>query len=392
MLLGSLLLTLVVLEGAARILHLGSGGFWEPDPLYGWRNIPNASGWESCYGECAVFVKINSLGLRDNETPYQPAPTEQRILLLGDSMTAGMQVPLDDTFGKVLGAHLNASLGTSDWHVINAAVNGFGTDNELLLYRFEGAKYQAQYVVVGVYLANDVYNNDRMLELSVGGNGHKPYFDLNAEGQLELHNFPTPDTDSPSVRLGTFLKRYFQLPRFLAEVLRLRHQVPEILQPLVHALSGDRGVQEQSSGQAASDLSQGDICSDTYTPEVARAWRITKALIKELETEIAAQGSQLIVVTIPASPQITPPGDGVSWYCDRPNQELSDYLAAEGIPDLDLLTTFRDYALQGGPPLYYSKDFHMNVNGHRLAGEALAAFMINQVIVDTTGDQEGRAE
>jgi hypothetical protein len=69
---------LVVLEVAARVLHLGSGGFWEPYSLYGWRNIPNAKGWESCYGECQVYVEINSQGLRDYEIPYEkPAGTKR---------------------------------------------------------------------------------------------------------------------------------------------------------------------------------------------------------------------------------------------------------------------------------------------------------------------------
>jgi hypothetical protein len=40
-------LALAFIEVAARVLHLGSGGFWEPHPLFGWRNIPGASGWES---------------------------------------------------------------------------------------------------------------------------------------------------------------------------------------------------------------------------------------------------------------------------------------------------------------------------------------------------------
>ena len=67
----SLLFTLALLEGAARIFKLGTGLFWQPDEELGWVNIPDASGWESCYGECQIKVTINSQGLRDREIPYE---------------------------------------------------------------------------------------------------------------------------------------------------------------------------------------------------------------------------------------------------------------------------------------------------------------------------------
>jgi hypothetical protein len=89
--LSSIVFMLVLLEIAVRLLHLGSGGFWEPHPLYGWHNIPNAKGWESCYGDCEVYVQINSKGLRDREIAYEKPAETQRILFLGDSMTAAMQ-------------------------------------------------------------------------------------------------------------------------------------------------------------------------------------------------------------------------------------------------------------------------------------------------------------
>ena len=44
MLFVSLLFTLALLEGAARIFKLGTGLFWQPDSQLGWVNIPDASG------------------------------------------------------------------------------------------------------------------------------------------------------------------------------------------------------------------------------------------------------------------------------------------------------------------------------------------------------------
>ena len=380
----SLLITLILLEIFARATHLGTGGFWEPHPLYGWRNIPNASGWESCYGECSVFVKINSQGLRNRETPYQKAAGRKRILFLGDSLTAAMQVAQEDTFAQVLENGLNETDSGAPWEVINAGVNAFGTDNELLFFRLEASKYQPDVVILGVYLANDIYNNSRALEQRLSGSGHKPYFEFTDGGELVLKNFPVENADTLFIRLGSFLKRYFQLPRFLAETLNLRKQVPEALRPLIQLAGGQRGASSTTpqgnteSGNLASNGSTArlDICADVYAPQVEQAWAITRALIKQLRAEVEASGAQFAAMVIPAAPQLEPPTDGEQWYCDRPNLELAEFLESEGIPYLDLLEPFRQHMLQGGDSLYYQRDFHMNAEGHRLAGKLLSPFVI----------------
>ena len=384
-----ILFALAVLEVAARVLHLGSGGFWEPYSLYGWRNIPNAKGWESCYGECEVYVEINSKGLRDEEIPYEKPAGTQRVLLLGDSMTAAMQVPLEDTFGKVLEQALNERLTTETWEVVNGGINGFGTDNELLFYRLEGKNYRPDVVVVAIYLANDIYNNSYELEVSLGGNGHKPYFSLDDNEQLVLHNYPVEGTDNLFVKAGTFLKKYFQLPRFVAQVLELRTNVPPALQPLVELVSGQRGAQqiqerEEEAGagnnnQAANQSGQRvNICAQQYAPIVEEAWAITEALLLQMRAEVEAEGAQLVILAIPAAPQLIPPAEGKRWYCDRPNEELDAFLKEAGIPYLDLLDPFRQHILDGGEALYYETDFHLNADGHRLAGELLGEFLSEQ--------------
>jgi lysophospholipase L1-like esterase len=388
----SLLFTLLLLELLARGLHLGTGAFWEPHELYGWRNIPNASGWESCYGECEVYVEINSKGLRDKEIPYENEADLPRIVLLGDSMTAAMQVPLEDTFGKVLENNLNEAGSGVEWETINAGVNAFGTDNELLFYRLEANKYQPDFVILVIYLANDIYNNSYILEQRYGGQGHKPYFLLSEEGELELQNFPVAGTDSFTVKIGTYLKKHFQLPRFVAQTLNLRGEVPNWLRSIISLFSGNRGAVQSNASESA-DKNEGnsqtegqlpprrpDICDAEYLPVVEEAWDVTEAIISQLRTEVEADGAQLLVLSIPAAPQITPPKDGETWYCERPNEILNNYLEEQGIQYLDLLPAFKEYSLAGGEPLYFERDFHINVNGHHLAGELLSDFFKETVI------------
>lgn len=392
----SIIMTLGMLEVAARVMKLGTGGFWEPNEQLGWVNIPNASGWESCYGECQVQVSINSLGMRDTETTYEKEEGQQRILFLGDSITAGMQVPLEDTFTEQLEGHL-ADADVGDWEVLNGAVNGYGTDNELLYYRLEGHKFDPDIVVVGIYLANDIYNNSRVLELRTGGESHKPYFTFDDDGELVLNNFPVENTDTFGIKVGTFLKKHFQLPRFIAQTMSLRGEVPGWLRPIVTLFSGNRGVRAEDSGddsssnadtadsgeqneetaaqQRAVSRTDATICDEEYTAEIEEAWAITKAVLLQLKEEVEDSGAELAVVSVPTTAQTITPRANATWYCERPNQELNSFLEEEDIAYLDLLQPFRDYSDEGGRELYYARDFHMNEAGHHLAGEEIFNFI-----------------
>jgi lysophospholipase L1-like esterase len=383
----SLLFTLALLEGAARIFKLGTGLFWQPDSELGWVNIPDASGWESCYGECQIKVTINSLGLRDREIPYEKAPGTTRILMLGDSTTAAMQVELEETFVKQLESSLNDDGGS--WEVINAGVNAYGTDNELLFYRLEGAEYDPDIVFLNMYLANDIYNNNPVLELRYGGQSAKPYFTLAEDGSLELQNFPVEDTATFWTKVGTFLKKNFQLPRFVAQTLALRGEIPGWLAPVVRLFGGGRGATAASETEQVAEAGEGDgsetavqtpqrrpdICDPDPLPIVEEAWQVTEALILELEKETAANGAQLAVLIIPAAPQVVPPEGDADWYCDVPNDRLTAFLDEASIPYLDMLPGFREAALAGGGPYYFERDFHMTVAGHTLSSELLYQFV-----------------
>ena len=389
MLFFSLLFTLALLEGAARVFKLGTGLFWQPDSQLGWVNIPNAKGWESCYGECQIRVTINSKGLRDHEIEYEKAPDTTRILMLGDSTTAAMQVALEETFVKQLESELNEDAGS--WQVINAGVNAYGTDNELLFYRLEGQKYEADIVFLNMYLANDIYNNNPVLELRYGGQSAKPYFTLDDDGELELQNFPVEDTTTVWTKFGTFLKKNFQLPRFVAQTLSLRGEIPAWLAPVVRLFGGGRGATsandaDSSQSEASSDAEETavatpsrrpDICDTDPLPIIEDAWSVTEALVLELQKEVEANDAQLAVLIIPAAPQIVPPEanrDG-EWYCNLPNERLASFLDEAGIPYLDMLPMFRDEALAGGGPYYFERDFHMNTTGHDLTSDLLYEFI-----------------
>ncbi len=236
----------------------------------------------------------------------------------------------------------------------------------------------------------------RVLELRTGGESAKPYFTLNDDGELEIQNFPVEDTDTFSIKVGTFLKKYFQLPRFIAQTMSLRGAVPGWMQPILRLFSGNRGVTTENVNEQETEASEdgaanaqanvarvgaATICDAEYSPEIEAAWDVTKALIRQMRDEVEESGARFAVTAVPTTAQTVTPKANAEWYCVRPNEELNSFLDDEGILYLDMLEGFRAYSPEGGADLYYAKDFHMNESGHYLAGELLNEF-VQEALID----------
>jgi lysophospholipase L1-like esterase len=101
-----------------------------------------------------VPVAINSRGLRDYEYDYTPPPGVTRILALGDSVTFGWGVPLEDTYPKVLERLLNGGERRGRYEVLNGGVGNYTTSRIIGLYHHELAKYDPAVVVFAFYLNN----------------------------------------------------------------------------------------------------------------------------------------------------------------------------------------------------------------------------------------------
>ena len=71
--------------------------------LFGWFFVPNNEFiFTSRRDEFRVRVRINSNGLRDREYPYEKGEGVFRILVLGDSFSAALQVPLEQIWHEII--------------------------------------------------------------------------------------------------------------------------------------------------------------------------------------------------------------------------------------------------------------------------------------------------
>lgn len=141
------------------------------------------------YFEAGARVRyaLNAEGFRGDDFPLEP--TGFRVALVGDSITLGEGVHLDDTFGRRIERALREIDPRSD--VLNFGVNGFSTAHEAVMLERVVAPYEPDVVVLG-YTLNDIDGN--------------PFGALNEE--LEDLSSSLPWIDSPSHAIN-FISRPF---------------------------------------------------------------------------------------------------------------------------------------------------------------------------------------
>lgn len=158
--------------------------------------VPNENG--------GYLVVTNSAGFRSDIEFEKSKGSQPRILMFGDSYTAGDNVANPDRYSDILAANTKTE-------VFNYGVSGTGTDQNLLIARKFAAGVEADVAVICVYIdsfhriqvahrpAVDRVTGQRVLV-------PKPWFELTDHG-LELRQVPVPierkpDTDSADINNG----------------------------------------------------------------------------------------------------------------------------------------------------------------------------------------------
>lgn len=192
LLLGSTLLALVIAEVAARV-HLGDefqqGAYVGPpqamcgrfDAELGWANLEGTSSQIAALGG-TYRVTINSEGNRGPEHALEKAPGVTRVLVLGDSTAWGWGVDDAEVWCELVDARLGGEV-----EVINLAVPGYGTDQQLLQLERVGADWQPDIVLLA-YVHNDLTSNPFPVYNGMG----KPVLARDEQGAWVWTNQPVP--------------------------------------------------------------------------------------------------------------------------------------------------------------------------------------------------------
>ena len=376
----SCLAALLVAEAAVRVAGLGSDQLLRDDPVLGVRFIESKSGLSqgACY---RADVTINAEGWRS--PAYLRAKPEgvYRVLVLGDSFMAGLQVGDEETFSGVLERRLNEAGLDRRVEVINFGVPSWSTDQQFLALREYGVPLDPDMVLLAFYAQNDVAEVDLSFR-SATSNYPKPYFDIR-DGQLVELPFSDP-TPFP-VRIGRRLAapfRTYPLTRDALLTIPVAHR-------LLYAL-GIVGVvpqQTQSEGGGGSlwewpDRWRRQIGVFELRPvaDWGRAWAMSERLLARIRQEANRAGASFLLVNV-ASPIEVMPSSMLSRLLgermkdvdtDRPSKVLAEIGERHGLDVRSLVPDFRKRIGKSETAfgdLFLSCDGHWTVAGHRLAAE-----------------------
>ena len=182
---GSVAVSLLLAEGALRLVGIRYPAFYTVDAQRGYALRPGATGMWTREGRGAV--RVNSAGFRGGDVSLDPPADVLRVAVLGDSFTEALQVDEQATWVQQLQAQLNADQRcplrrgrASGVQLLNFGVGGYGTGQELLTWRHLASHYNPQLVVLAIYPGNDFTDNEPKAQVD------RPVFRLGSDGQLQL--------------------------------------------------------------------------------------------------------------------------------------------------------------------------------------------------------------
>ena len=394
-----LLFGLVVMEIALRVIGYSYPIFYTTDPDRGYALRPGVAGWYRREG--GSFVRINSDGLRDREHAKAKPPNTFRIVLLGDSFSEAMHVPMEETYWSLMERRLKEcpEFAGKDVEVINFGVSGYGTAQELITLRRRAWDYQPDMVILAMTTFNDITDNSPALKKTE----EIPYF-VYRDGQLVLDDsFLTSPTYR---RLNSGWNRLGRWIRDNSRVIQAIHHAQFVFKTYMEARRAQQALEQQraeaqkaksQNQQPQSEPSQGEqsqpkpqnvlidhlIYREPRDPVWVDAWNVTEALIRTMRDEVREHGAECLVVTVSNDVQALPNpksrenflrsvgGDDL-FYPDRRIKSLGE---REGFEVLNLAPLLQAYAEENNLYLHgFGRDLgngHWNSAGHREAAEII---------------------
>jgi hypothetical protein len=322
--------------------------------------------------ERVVTIRTNAFGLRGGPLPGPKAPGARRLLAIGDSFTFGDAVQWEEAWPYQLELRLDAGRSRAHFEVVNAGVSGFGTAQQLLLYRLLQAPLRPDVVVLGFAVVNDVLDNLCIDEGTYQPRRNAPCFTLE-DGRLILHE-PVPQ---PPPSASRWVPGVRAMALFWGQVQNFVLGNPAVLD-----LGARLGIRPRLPYMPATIASWYD---ERYN---AAGWALTRRLLRELKRTLDEHGVQMIILVVPTALQAEEDNAGkkailrslagerppVRAFLEdplRPQRMMLAFCADTRIACVDPLPALLE-ARRRGDLVYYPIDQHWTPTAHAIAANVVA--------------------
>jgi lysophospholipase L1-like esterase len=406
----AILILLVALEGIFALAHIGEEEMVEPSPEVGFTHIPHKL--ITFRSEGYSQGRTNSLGLRDAERPLNKPAGVTRIAVLGDSMAEAFQVPIEQTFARLLERALNQH-AAGRFEVLNFGMSSYSTVQELYQFKRQVERYRPDVCIV-CYHIGDCEKN--MYTPDADNFSPRPYCQLDAQGRL-LTNWTVYDkwraSERPVINDATrwlcWHSRLWAVATQLDLDLsanpaykQLRTRVNAIIASLIKrpgaAPSADRitftasDILNQPQPAPALDAvtpagfcppATGlmDIVSASWWNTLAanrQRMRVTQAIFETLARECQSTNCRLVVAALPA------PNNSMIFF--KQLQFLKEQAKRDGFTFVDMNGAFPSLGpqQQSSSGLFYV--VHFTAKGHTLMARGLERALFEHHIVERAAD------
>lgn len=312
---------------------------YEYHPIVGYRFIPNLRARIPHEGG-GYLLQVNEAGFRSNRA-FVPARSHgtPRVLVFGDSFTAGDAVPNHERYTDLLEAGLGAE-------VYNYGISSTGTDQQYLAWRefAQGVEHDA--VVIAVFVENVRRVTARYRPHKDASGRYriyaKPYYTLEG-GKLELHHVP-PRAEPLELD---------EMPAAEQAAVDSGGRFP-LLRKVVTALGAREAMQRLTHYQPVPDYDSPDT----------EGWRLMRAILTQW---VRALERPVVLMPLPLPQHI----DGV---CDAGGYRarFAELAAELGCTLHDPLPHFLKYSKAERRRLRWEQDIHFTPEGHRVLADSLA--------------------
>ena len=334
---------------------------WQLDPRLGWVNRPDLD-VESRFRGDPVRFRTNHDGLIPaGVVAERSRDTALRVMVFGDSMVVGREIPQDQIYTTRLEALLRERGIRAE--VINAGVQGYSTDQVLLLMQRWLPVYRPDVALYG-----STHNDLGGIELDRANGQAKPRFALDGEGSLRME---PPQLASEIQRYGGGIRAWIQWSAFY-----------RVLQPRIAMLRARLiGFDER----VLLGLYEEAYVRPSFADRVD--WRLYGALVGRMRDTAQEVGARFVFFAHPEVGEVWDPY--IDQTCANLRATRSEYdphamerriaevAMQQRVDFFPLIDAFRSHQ-ERGPFHLLPTDAHLSPAGHALLAELLASRIADQ--------------
>jgi lysophospholipase L1-like esterase len=342
------------------------------DPDLGWIQQQGVTMRRRNEAGTAVAVEGSELGIRRAPVEYRrDAPT---VLVVGDSFTAGTQVPFEQTWTWLLQERLRGQ--GRDVQLVNAGVDGYDLSQSYRLARRLWGTFRPRHLVVALFVGNDIVDYERQAAA-------RPPWD--------------PDDPLDWLREHSYLYHLLRarLGRSRPPVAPAEERLPAVcrsvrgfdrLGPVQR-----RSVQRQFASAELLPVLQG-------TEEGGRSLRSTERLVGELRDLARRHEAGFTLLLIPTKQQAIPEqrAEWMAFHGLTPQQALAPQRQLRRWAEQNGVAVVDPIDLMAAAPdpqrLYWTANMHMTPEGHEVLARAAFPLLESQIRVELPGSGASAVE